>query len=137
MSSCTRPNHRQPIDFIKQDHTDLIESLRKYEIKLVNTRNVSAEHIKYIDEHGGDFYCTLMDGYTTSKSALAVIDNTLQELYFMLKNYYEYPDEEKYLDVVMSNKLEELPYELDSKVHDGFWGRDPTIPRPEKTDESN
>jgi len=125
MSLFTKPNYVQPVDFIKEEHIQLVHKLRRKELKLANFRRLSVKHILCIEENGSDYSSSEMSDHTSDKGMLEAIDNELINFMHLLENYYKYSQE--YCDILHNNKLEQLPIDWMKCAHDGLWGRDPTI----------
>ena len=128
MSSFTNPNRHQPVDYIKQDHLALVETLKRKELKLAVKRHAYVCHNEFRQEHNGtDFGSTSSDDwdYPKNPEELVVLDNLLLDHYFMLRHYYKYP--KGYFKILNYHKIEQLPIDWEKCTHDGFWGSDPSI----------
>ena len=125
MSSSLSPNFRQPVDFQKKDPIEIVEYLRREEIKLIYYRNTSVNHILYIEKHGRDYYSTEMADYTVYKERLPEIDNRLLEYYYILGYFYNYS--EGYLKTLENHSLKKLDFDMHLCCYDSFWEGDPTL----------
>ena len=130
MSSYTRINYRQPVDFIKQDHQTTVEALKRFELKLAFKYYMGVVHYEYRQANNGQDYGTTSqdDCCVADEREMYQLQEQLQSLHLILHKYYTYP--EGYTDAVYSfRKFKQLPIDWSKCSHDGFWGSDPTVER--------
>lgn len=104
MSDRLDPCRRQPVDFIRAEHQETVEAMRRAEISIQCRRDYIWWN--YHPE----------PGEMSKAGRLRDIDNVLRRLTAVLCSYYDYPDD--YLDILGTGK--ELP--IQGHYYNGFWG---------------
>jgi hypothetical protein len=97
-------NNRQPVDFIKADHCQTVESLRKLELTYMLKRDNIYEQMAFSYDKSSE---RNKQWYREDQAKLAIYDDVLMRLYLILRYYYNYPDE--YFEILNCNKEEWLP----------------------------
>lgn len=109
MSSSPGPYEKQPVDHIKTDHCETVEELRKTEIRYALKRDwLFMRHWDRAKRNG-----VKMDKWVICD--LATYAEVLENLWRILRNYYEYP--ETYIEDLMSGE----PMDVEGHTWDGFW----------------
>jgi hypothetical protein len=103
------PYESQPVDHILTDHQDTVEQLRKMEIRYALKRSDLFEY----HWHKAKYESKPIPKWV--RCDLATYAVVLENLWLILRNYYEYP--ETYLEDLLSGE----PMDVEGHLWDGFW----------------
>ena len=120
MSTILSPKYAQPVDFIKEDHSELVRKLRRYELKIALRRQELWEgwtsDNRYKEKHPDYDIDGRREKYNFYK--LLDMNNQLLDLYYILQFYYEYPSD--WYQTLADNKAIRWKF-FDGKIYDAFW----------------
>ena len=124
MSSYTAPCQHQPVDFVRVDHLETIEMLRRTEIQLADKYNDIRFDIKRLGDDPMKLFGIDDEEHARQarewkehmEAKAGAIGWALRKIGCILRNFYKYPDD------YMHNLIYDKPIEEQGHAYDGFWG---------------